>query len=145
MRVSDILTAAFVAPLVAAHGGIAGAPKIFGMAPNDIAALKSRNILGGHVARPARAVHSSPLQARQDGRCGKDFGCAVCPEGSCCSGSGYCGLNLLDTICYMLTFIQVGKGRTIARHPIAISSMGQAPMLTSFLLGEPLVMFPDQR
>ena len=93
MRLSNILTASLLAPLVVAHGDIPGAPKIFGLAPNDVAALKSRSILGGRAARAARSAHSSKLQARQgglDGRCGKDFGCATCAEGYCCSSAGYC-------------------------------------------------------
>jgi hypothetical protein len=84
--------ASLVAPLVAAHGSIPGAPKIFGLGRNAVADLKTRNIFAGHGHRAA--AHASPLQARQgglEGRCGKDFGCATCDEGYCCSTSGYCG------------------------------------------------------
>ncbi|KAF1919278.1 hypothetical protein BDU57DRAFT_527326 [Ampelomyces quisqualis] len=94
MRVSNILNALLVAPLVAAHSGVPGAPRIFGMAPNDIAAFKTRRTFGRHAARHAHSLHNSPLRARQggaDGRCGKNFGCATCAEGYCCSSSGYCG------------------------------------------------------
>ncbi|EAT82794.2 hypothetical protein SNOG_09529 [Parastagonospora nodorum SN15] len=91
MRFYEVLAASLVAPFVAAHGGTPGAPKIFGLA-RDVADLKTRNIFGGHNHRAAG--HGSPLQARQggaDGRCGKDFGCATCDEGYCCSPGGYCG------------------------------------------------------
>ena len=40
---------------------------------------------------------------------------------------------------YMLKAVQVGKAKTIVRLPTAISSMGLAQMLTSFLLGVPRV------
>lgn len=93
MRFSEVLAASLVVPLVTAHGGIPGMPKVFGLAPNDIADLKSRNIFGGRNARAARSVHAPQLQGRQggaNGRCGKNFGCATCAEGYCCSSSGYC-------------------------------------------------------
>jgi hypothetical protein len=93
MRVYEVLTASLVAPLVAAHGGVPGTPKIFGLGHNGIAELKTRNILGGHAHRAAQHEHGS-LHARQggaDGRCGKDFGCATCEEGYCCSSGGWCG------------------------------------------------------
>jgi hypothetical protein len=91
MRYTEVLAASLIAPLVVAHSGVPGVPKVFGLPPNDIAALKTRSIFGGHAAH--RSVHGSQLQARQggqDGRCGKDFGCATCAEGYCCSTSGYC-------------------------------------------------------
>jgi hypothetical protein len=92
MHIAGLSAALLVAPLVAAHGGIPGAPKIFGLGVRDIGKLKSRNILHGHVAHVARPEQR--LSARQggaDGRCGPSNGCAVCAEGYCCSPSGWCG------------------------------------------------------
>jgi hypothetical protein len=45
----------------------------------------------------------------------------------------------------MLTVVQVGKVRIIARHPTAISSTGLALTLTNFLLEVPLVTLLDPR
>ena len=93
MRFSELFAASLVAPLVAAHGGIPGAPKIFGLAPNDIAKLKSRNIFVGHAA-PVGHPQGPQLHARQGGlggQCGPVAGGASCDEGYCCSPSGWCG------------------------------------------------------
>ncbi|KAF2855092.1 carbohydrate esterase family 4 protein [Plenodomus tracheiphilus IPT5] len=98
MRFSDVFTASLVVPLIAAHGDhhFHAAPKIIGLPRSDIGGLKNRNILGGHEARVVRPHQDSKLTARQvggnaDGRCGKDFGCATCNTGYCCSVAGYCG------------------------------------------------------
>jgi hypothetical protein len=94
MRFIGISAALLVAPIVAAHGGLPGLPKIIGLGSSDIAKLKSRNILGGHAAHVARPEQR--LSARQggaDGQCGPNtaVGCAVCDEGYCCSPTGWCG------------------------------------------------------
>ncbi|KAF1924458.1 carbohydrate esterase family 4 protein [Didymella exigua CBS 183.55] len=91
MRFSEVFAASSVASLVAAHGGIQGAPKLFGL-PNDI---KIR-MPSPRAARAATAMEGPHhLQARQGGdannRCGPSFGNAVCAAGYCCSGAGYCG------------------------------------------------------
>jgi peptidoglycan/xylan/chitin deacetylase (PgdA/CDA1 family) len=91
MRFSEVFAASSVASLVAAHGGIQGAPKLFGL-PNDI---KIR-MPSPRAARAAAAMEGPHhIQARQGGdannRCGPDFGNAVCAAGYCCSGAGYCG------------------------------------------------------
>lgn len=95
MRFSEIFAASLVAPLVAAHGGIPGAPKIFGLGQRDIGKLKSRDILGGHAAQIGGPNAGAQLRARQGGdadhRCGPTAGEASCAEGYCCSASGYCG------------------------------------------------------
>lgn len=94
MRFSDVFAASLVAPLVAAHGGIPGAPKIFGLVPKDVAMLKSRNLVGGHRARNSHSHSSHRLAARQgglNGRCGPPGNGASCAEGYCCSAAGYCG------------------------------------------------------
>jgi len=88
MRFSGIAAASLVAPLVAAHGGVPGAPKIFGLGPNPIAKLKSRNVFHGHAeaARP----QGPQLNARQggvDGQCGPAANGASCDAGFCCSPS----------------------------------------------------------
>ncbi|KAJ4372865.1 hypothetical protein N0V83_003156 [Neocucurbitaria cava] len=79
MRISDVIAASLVAPLVAAHGGIEGAPKVFGL-PKQ---LRARNPFAAYEA-PHNAQPSKSLHARQstDGRCG--------PEGSN-QLKGYCG------------------------------------------------------
>ncbi|KAJ4380479.1 hypothetical protein N0V86_003834 [Didymella sp. IMI 355093] len=91
MRFSEVFAASSVASLVAAHGGIQGAPKLFGL-PNDV---KIR-MPSPRAARAAAAMEGPHhLQARQGGdannRCGPDFNNAVCAAGFCCSGAGYCG------------------------------------------------------
>ncbi|CAO2658113.1 Nn.00g073730.m01.CDS01 [Neocucurbitaria sp. VM-36] len=101
MRFLDVFAASLVAPLVAAHGGIPGAPKIWGLGPRDIRNLKSRDILGGHAAR----VKQGPQQMHKrqggdsQGRCGPVAGGASCAEGYCCSGSGWCGPAGDSTYC----------------------------------------------
>ncbi|KAI8943583.1 hypothetical protein NX059_012514 [Plenodomus lindquistii] len=98
MRLSDIFTASLVVPLIAAHGDghFHAAPKVIGLPRSDIGGLKNRNPMAGHGARVVRPHQESKLVARQaggdaEGRCGKDFGCATCNPGYCCSTAGYCG------------------------------------------------------
>ena len=86
MRFSHVIAASVVAPLVAAHGNIPGAPKIFGLprdlkAPAPIAARVAR-----HVSEPKRGLLET-RQGGQNGRCGPDFGGASCDQGFCCSGA----------------------------------------------------------
>jgi hypothetical protein len=132
MRLSEILAASLVAPLVAAHGSIPGAPKIFGLPPKDIAALKSRNILGGHHARAAHPAHparDSRLQARQggqDGRCGKEFGCATCDEGYCCSSGGWCKWLHTHGDESLLTTFSGGQGQDYCQAPDSQFDYGPA-------------------
>lgn len=103
MRFSDVFAASLVVPLIAAHGAdeFHAPPKIIGLPSNAIGALRTRNVFGGHEARVARPNQSKKLVARQaggnaEGRCGKDFGCATCNEGFCCSLEGYCGNSAED-------------------------------------------------
>ncbi|KAF1834234.1 hypothetical protein BDW02DRAFT_579755 [Decorospora gaudefroyi] len=89
MRVAEVIAASLVAPLVAAHGGMEGAPRIFGMpkqlrASNPFAGYQAR-----HAAHPVRAVAARQVDGPE--RCGPDNGNQVCAEGVCCSASGYCG------------------------------------------------------
>jgi hypothetical protein len=86
MHLSNVLVASVVAPLVAAHGGIPGAPKLFGL-PRD---------LNGEVPTAPRVLRHAPSTKRglletrqggQNGRCGPDFGGASCSAGYCCSGA----------------------------------------------------------
>lgn len=90
MRFADFSVASLVAvPLVAAHGGIPGAPKVFGL-PNEMAKLKSRNVFHAHEAREALPEQGPALNARQggqNGRCGASFGGASCAAGYCCSSA----------------------------------------------------------
>lgn len=85
MHFSNVLTASLVAPLVAAHGGIPGAPKLFGL-PRD---LKTRGPVAPRVLRHAPSEPKRGLletrQGGQDGRCGPSFGGASCAAGYCCS------------------------------------------------------------
>jgi hypothetical protein len=89
MHLSNVIVASVVAPLVAAHGGIPGAPKIFGL-PND---LKARGPTAARVLRHAADPKRGLLETRQggqNGRCGPSFGGASCSAGFCCSGAvGY--------------------------------------------------------
>ncbi|KZM27787.1 chitin binding [Ascochyta rabiei] len=91
MRFSEVLAASVVVPLVAAHGGIQGAPKLFGL-PSDVK-IRTPSPRAARAAAAAQGPHH--LLARQGGdannRCGPSFGNAVCAEGYCCSGAGYCG------------------------------------------------------
>ncbi|KAF2266832.1 glycoside hydrolase/deacetylase, partial [Lojkania enalia] len=92
MRFSEVFAASLVAPLVAAHSGVPGAPKMFGLGPNPIAKLKSRNVFD----RPIHSnIQAGPrLQGRQggvDGQCGAAVGGASCAAGYCCSAAGWCG------------------------------------------------------
>ncbi|KAF2029970.1 glycoside hydrolase/deacetylase, partial [Setomelanomma holmii] len=96
MRFAELLAGSLIVPLAVAHGGIPGAPKIFGLGNNkDLAGLKRRNIYGARAARVAHSSHGSQLEARQggdaNGRCGPSYGCATCAEGYCCSTGGWCG------------------------------------------------------
>lgn len=89
MHFSNVLVASVVAPLVAAHGEIPGAPKIFGL-PND---LKARAPTTARVLRHAAEPKRGLLETRQggqNGRCGPSFGGASCSEGYCCSGAVGC-------------------------------------------------------
>jgi hypothetical protein len=86
MHFSNVLAAAVVAPLVAAHGGIPGAPRIFGL-PED---LKARAPTAARVLRHAPETKRGLLETRQggqNGRCGPSFGGASCASGYCCSGA----------------------------------------------------------
>jgi hypothetical protein len=86
MHFSNLLAVSVVAPLVAAHGGIPGAPKIFGM-PNDLKArAPSAHRVLRHAAEPKRDMLET-RQGGQNGRCGPSFGGASCAAGFCCSGS----------------------------------------------------------
>ena len=98
MHFASVLTASLVVPLIAAHGNghFHAAPKIIGLPRSNIGGLKNRNILGGHEAQNVSPRRGSKLVSRQaggdaEGRCGKDFGCATCNPGYCCSTAGYCG------------------------------------------------------
>lgn len=93
MHFSDIFAASLaVAPFVAAHGSIPGAPKIWGLSPIDAAKLKRRDAFGGHARHGhTHAQRDSRLVARQGGQggaCGPSAGGAACDEGWCCSNSG---------------------------------------------------------
>ena len=83
MRFTDVIAASLVAPLVAAHGGIEGAPRFFGL-PKD---LRSRNPFAGHQVRNA-AQHAHEMQARQEAdpeRCGTQGNNQICAADKCCS------------------------------------------------------------
>ncbi|OAL47099.1 glycoside hydrolase/deacetylase [Pyrenochaeta sp. DS3sAY3a] len=89
MHISNVLAAVVVAPLVAAHGGIPGAPSVFGL-PRELRdglPVKARTLR--HVSEPKGGLETR--QGGQNGRCGPSFGGASCAAGYCCSGAGYCG------------------------------------------------------
>lgn len=91
MRFSEVLAASVVVPIVAAHAGIQGAPKLFGL-PSDVR-IRNPSPRAARAAAAAQGPHQ--LLARQGGdannRCGPSFGNAICAQGYCCSGAGYCG------------------------------------------------------
>lgn len=91
MRFTDVLAASLVAPLVAAHGGILGMPKIFGLGRSGPTRLRAERGLENSARKVAQK-----LQARQgglEGRCGPEAGGASCAPGYCCSGAGWCGIG----------------------------------------------------
>lgn len=85
MRYTNVLAAALVAPLVAAHGSeTPGAPKIFGLPKN----LRRYPPVAQAVRSAAESQEARSLEARQggqNGRCGPSFGGASCAAGYCCS------------------------------------------------------------
>lgn len=89
MRFSEVFAASAAASLVAAHGGIPGAPKLFGL-PGDIK-IRTPSPRAARAAGAAAAQGPHYLHARQGGdannRCGPDFGGAKCAAGYCCSGA----------------------------------------------------------
>lgn len=91
MRFSEVFAASTVASLVAAHGGIQGAPKLFGL-PGDVKIRSPSPRAARAAAAPAPAAQGPHyLHARQGGdannRCGPSFGNAKCAAGYCCSGA----------------------------------------------------------
>jgi hypothetical protein len=89
MRVSHVIAASLVAPLVAAHGDhIPGAPKIFGLR-DGLSKMRAKAAFNNHAKRVAQPA-SHQLESRQggaDGRCGAEFGGASCDPGFCCSSA----------------------------------------------------------
>lgn len=84
MRFSDVIAISLVAPLVAAHGGIEGAPKIFGLPKH----LRARNPFAAHEApRDAQPYKSLQTRDSTDGRCGPDGQGQVCAASECCSSA----------------------------------------------------------
>jgi hypothetical protein len=86
MYFTNVLVASVVAPLVAAHGGIPGAPKIFGLPQELKATAPTAARVLRHAAEPKRGLLET-RQGGQDGRCGPSFGRASCAAGYCCSGA----------------------------------------------------------
>jgi hypothetical protein len=88
MRFSEIFAVGVVAPLVAAHGGVPGAPKMFGL-PRDLEADFKPPVAARTLRHPAqpRANMLETRQGGQNGRCGPSFANAKCAAGYCCSGS----------------------------------------------------------
>jgi hypothetical protein len=88
MRFAEVFAVGVVAPLVAAHGGIPGAPKIFGLPrdlQDDLKAPVAARVLR-HPAEPRGGLLET-RQGGQNGRCGPSFGNAKCAAGYCCSGA----------------------------------------------------------
>ena len=95
MRFSSILAASIVAPLAAAHGGMEGMPRIFGMpkqlrASHPLAGLQAR-----YASEPTR--HFGPRQA--EARCGPDNGNKKCAQNECCSAA--VSINFRDVSPYI--------------------------------------------
>lgn len=96
MRYIEVFAATLLAPLVAAHSGIPGLPKLVGSSSQDVREIRARSLK--YPARAPQSPHGlgsdARLKGRQggaDGRCGPSVGCATCAEGYCCSPAGYCG------------------------------------------------------
>ncbi|KAH7399207.1 hypothetical protein DE146DRAFT_526203 [Phaeosphaeria sp. MPI-PUGE-AT-0046c] len=124
MHLSNVLVASVVAPLVAAHGGIPGAPKIFGL-PRD---LNAEVPTAPRVLRHAPAPKGGMLETRQggqNGRCGPDFGGASCSAGFCCSGAGYCGTSK-DHCMAPDCLINYGPGCDANKTPAGASTRNDA-------------------
>lgn len=72
--------------VVSAHGGIPGAPRIFGRGPGvDITGLKPRNMFESAQEKrnPSPVGPQLEERANVDGQCGASFG--SCAAGYCCS------------------------------------------------------------
>jgi hypothetical protein len=126
MRLSDVFTASLVVPLVAAHGGVHGSPKLFGMPRH----LRARNPWTGHQNMGHAA--GPHLQARQEeARCGAEGGGASCPAGSCCSPAVWisraCRLFILILMLHRDIVVQTPS---TAPHLTARSTLALAVMLT---------------
>ncbi|KAH7095484.1 hypothetical protein FB567DRAFT_460408 [Paraphoma chrysanthemicola] len=123
MRFSEVLAASLVAPLVAAHGDIPGAPKFFGMPKN----LRARHPVAGH--QNVGHQTSPRLQARQGGdannMCGPQGGGASCAAGYCCSGAGYCGISK-DHCAAPDCQIDFGPGCDANKTPIGATTKNDA-------------------
>lgn len=89
MHFSNALAVLVASPLVAAHSGIPGAPKIFGLPRDSKAGAPVVPRVIRHPTEPKGGLETR--QGGQNGRCGPNFGGASCAAGYCCSGAGYCG------------------------------------------------------
>ncbi|KAK7535987.1 chitin binding protein [Phyllosticta citribraziliensis] len=96
MHVSSLVATSFLAGAASAHGGVAGAPRLFGR--NAIADLKARNVFDAPVmarapveaaAMPQRPAGEKRQVGGVDGQCGAGIG--SCAKGYCCSLAGWCG------------------------------------------------------
>jgi peptidoglycan/xylan/chitin deacetylase (PgdA/CDA1 family) len=95
MHFSTALAAvAAVAPLVNAHEGGPGLPRIAGLNVRDLKARDLFSNLKARVDEVNQEVHEKreslkPRQGGTDGQCGTGFG--SCDAGYCCSEAGWCG------------------------------------------------------
>lgn len=138
MRFSEVLAASLVAPLVAAHGGIQGAPKLFGL-PNDV---KIRTP-SPRAARAAAAAVQGPHQllARQGGnannRCGPSFGNAVCAAGYCCSEAVRLSCRIVISDICLLCKRDIVETLLITAALLTASSITDLAVMPTKLLLEP--------
>ncbi|KAH8710045.1 hypothetical protein GQ44DRAFT_661884 [Phaeosphaeriaceae sp. PMI808] len=127
MHLSNVLVASVVAPLVAAHGAIRGAPKVFGL-PRDLQEeLNARAPVARvlrHPTEPKRGLLET-RQGGQNGRCGPSFGGASCASGYCCSGEGYCGTTS-DHCMAPDCLINYGPGCDANKTPAGASTRNDA-------------------
>ncbi|KAF1838726.1 DUF1929-domain-containing protein [Decorospora gaudefroyi] len=101
----------------------------------------------GNAAEPTSVKVTAPTKAaaRDDGRCGKDFGGASCdasgPYGGCCSSYGYCGTT--DGHCLVANGCQNGCKDS---DPVVASSAEATPAVSrppsSTTSGEPVLGKP---
>ncbi|KAK8216368.1 chitin binding protein [Phyllosticta capitalensis] len=98
MHVTSVVATSILAGVASAHGGIPGAPKLFGR--NAIADLRARNVFNApRAAAPIDAPEVAAMAQRPagekrqvggtSGQCGQGIG--SCAKGYCCSLAGWCG------------------------------------------------------
>lgn len=135
MRFTTVFSASLIAPLVAAHGGIEGAPKIFGL-PRE---LRASNPFAGHQARHVGRQFEARQGGNTEGRCGTQGGGASCAAGFCCSPevSAHCGVSVI------LSAYLIHRGiAAIRRITVKLLTARSITVLVAMPIRLPLVQAP---